>query len=411
MALLCLLIAAGTGAAMCLPTEVSAESADLPCGKAFNYLYKDIYVDGYHINNYQLDHSVMVSGGSTYIPLDELFLSMLGLQIQPNVCDENILELRSVEPVHFQAPEDLRFVSNHFQGTEGIRCGKDLSFALVDEFTKEDDYAAMQQDADRKKVFADFYGDYLAMYMGPAGKGFAKAALGIEPLFEGFGTPLSITPNDYYFCGDVPYIRLTALTESPEFTYSAYFDDFGGLAISTDPDQTAEEQFSESNAGYIKGRVGYMRHCQKGLSENDAVYMEYIFRHEATVNGISEDLIMGVARIESRYSLGYFNNSPIGIMQLMPATVTRGGYSLSFAKTVHGNIQFGAAYIARNVRVYKGEIPGLSAYNQGGGPVSSGEYSTAYAEKALGFRSELRSYCSSRGYSNEFLSVSEKVTQ
>ncbi|MCF0150747.1 MAG: transglycosylase SLT domain-containing protein [Firmicutes bacterium] len=393
-------------AALLFPASADAADADLPYAKDLNYLYKDIYVDGYHIHNWQLQNSVTVSDGSAYIPLDELFCSMLGLSMEQHA---GRYELVLREPQAYPGPESPEIIANHFADRQSIRIHKDASFYLVDGFTDDAPSPEKELEAAVRSSFAGYYADLCCQYLGPAGRGFARLVLGEEPLPSRTGRLLNINANDVFDSEGVLYIRLTALTEAEELPYSVYFDSYGGLSISTDPQTTAEEQFSENNRSYIKGRVDYMRKVQKALTENDAILLEYLFRHEAAVNGISEDLIMGVARTESRYSLGYFYQVPIGLMQLMPSTVTRGGYTLTFARTVHGNIQFGAAYIARNIKVYNGETLGLTAYNQGGGAVTGGTYSLSYAEKVFGYREELQSYCTASGCSNEFLSVSENV--
>ena len=77
----------------------------------------------------------------------------------------------------------------------------------------------------------------------------------------------------------------------------------------------------------------------------------------------------------------------------------------------HGNIQFGASYIAALIEMYNGnETKALAAYNQGSGKVASGNYSTGYSAKVQSYRTSLINWCSSHGYSNTFHEVSERLT-
>ncbi len=200
----------------------------------------------------------------------------------------------------------------------------------------------------------------------------------------------------------VLYVRLPALQDLARLGISSYYDSVGGLYISTDPQKPASGYFSQSNASFISGRIAYMRYIQRKLSYEQAENLEYLFRHEAFVNNVSEDMLMGICRAESTYNLD-INERAVGIMQLMPTTVVGAGWKLEKVYTVHGNVEFGALYITNDLKRYKyDEVLALTAYNQGVGKVASGEYSTGYASVVMKYEQGIKTWCSGKGYSNSF---------
>jgi len=92
----------------------------------------------------------------------------------------------------------------------------------------------------------------------------------------------------------------------------------------------------------------------------------------------------------------------VGMMQIMPRTGARFGYSVAALYDPHMNIQFGASYIARFLHSYGNATTALSAYNAGPGKVASGDYSTAYAEHVLGHQQTIQGWMRSRGCSTAF---------
>ncbi len=377
-----------------------------------NYLFKDIYVDGYHINNYQLKNPVCICGGSAYIPLDDAFRAMLGLQLKVG---GGVMQLVKTEPVRYETPSDLRFYRNHFDDRIGTPIYSETSFFLCESFA---DPAELGEKAKTARLM-------LSLGRQLAGIAQSSAATSSPDLSAGQGleipalseTPVSaesllLKNSDFCDCGGVLYVRLTALTSLEQLPYSAYFDSIGGLSISTDPSVSAQFLFSNNNRSYIEGRTAYMKNAQPALSDNDALILEYLFRHEATVYGISQDLLMAVSRTESTYDLSLLERkSPIGLMQLMPRTVEYEGWTVEEVRDKHGNIEFGAKHLADLLARYGGNvIKALSAYNWGTGSVARGSYNTNYANKVSGFRSNILTWCSNRSYAPGFLEVSERVS-
>ncbi|MBR0140018.1 MAG: lytic transglycosylase domain-containing protein [Firmicutes bacterium] len=376
-----------------------------------NYLFKDIYVDGYHINNYQLENPVCIYGGSAYVPLDDAFKAMLGLDIKVG---GGVIQLVKTEPVHYKTPSDLRFYRNHFDDRIGTPIYSGTAFFLCESFA---DPAELGEKAKTAGLMLSLGKQLAGIYQNTA-----AASDPDIPQSAGFEMPvisetaasaesLPLKTSDFCDCGEVLYVRLTALTALEQLPYTAYFDSVGGLSISTDASVSAQYLFSNNNRSYIEGRTAYMKNAQPALSDNDALILEYLFRHEATVYGLSQDLLMAVSRTESTYDLSLLERkSPIGLMQLMPRTVEYEGWTVEEVRDKHGNIEFGAKHLSDLLARYGGNVTKtLSAYNWGTGSVARGTYNTNYANKVTTFRSNIVTWCGNRSYASKFLEVSERV--
>ena len=145
-----------------------------------------------------------------------------------------------------------------------------------------------------------------------------------------------------------------------------------------------------------------MRSNNRQLGYAESLYFVYLFRHEARVNGVDPVFLMAIARNESQFRKHVVGGGAVGLMQIMPKTGARFGYSVGALYDPHMNIQFGASYISRFLRSYSSPTIALTAYNAGPGRVASGEYSTAYAEHVLGHQQTILGWLRSRGCSATF---------
>ncbi len=202
---------------------------------------------------------------------------------------------------------------------------------------------------------------------------------------------LNLKSSDYYICEGVVYARLSALCSIEQFRLSFCYEDVTGLYISSS-NTPAEKYISETNKAYIEGRAEYMLNYQKELDHDTAYYLEYLFRKGATINGVSEDMLLAQARAESAYKFVTNKKSgTVGYMQIMPSTALANGYDLEYISTPEGNIEFGSWFIAQRIAGAKGNmIMGITAYAYGTGAVAAGNYSTDYAEKILRYMNTIQ---------------------
>ncbi len=108
----------------------------------------------------------------------------------------------------------------------------------------------------------------------------------------------------------------------------------------------------------------------------------------ASSAGLAADLVFAVAWVESRYNPDVV--SPVGamgLMQIMPALATK--YNVADPFDPSENARAGAAYLARLIKRYEGDVrKALAAYNWGPSNVDKGKAwpasVEAYVSKILG---------------------------
>ena len=322
-----------------------------------NAMKKDIYIDGVLVNNYQLSRPITDYNDRTYIPMTDELAGALGFSYSWN--DEtNVLTLTKKE-----ASGEGAYI--------GIS-GWDL--APVTAMTVGGSKIVIDSGA-RKPETIKLEQDELISYAN----------------------------------GLTVYIPLFRLIESESFDISASFDTTSGLVISTDKGKPAASYDLSNNLSYITGRAEYINQNRKELSFGEACLYEYYFRHAAVLEGLDEDFLLALAKQESSFDINDISaTGAVGIMQVMRSTARSNGLDPEKLSDVHTNIDFGSDYIANFIAIYKGNyVKALSAYNQGAGKVSSGEYSTSYANAVLKKQSDIKARMTSRNFSNEFNTVIE----
>lgn len=104
-----------------------------------------------------------------------------------------------------------------------------------------------------------------------------------------------------------------------------------------------------------------------------------VFEAAAARQGLSVDLLLSVARIESNCRVDAVSPAgAIGVMQLMPGTARQLGVD---PNDPHQNIEGGAAYLRQQIDRFDGRIDlALAAYNAGPAPVARRDGVPPYAE-------------------------------
>lgn len=353
-----------------------------------SFLARDIYVNGVLINNYQLKDPIVILQGQTYVPLTSALGAALGFQVRVDEEDRLIL-LQPAAPSGKTVKEaelacNLEDRAGRIDQTYGVAVVRSLDSENVADLA-----AQWRQILDPVAWSLD---------------GLLKAAAVQSEASEPEAEMLPLDPGEVLFAGQVPYIPLAALRSSAMLAWDAHFDQVTGLYISTIPAVAAESYYSKTNASFIEGRAAYIRGVRPELSLYQSYYYEYLFRHEATVHGVDQELLMAVARTESSFQAGIVASlGAVGIMQIMPRTGAAHGISYQQLKDVHINLAFGARYIRDRLWMFDGnKVEALSAYNQGVLAVRSGDYRTGYAEKCLSNERVLEGWLANRGYSQAF---------
>ncbi len=325
-----------------------------------SFLCKDIYINGYHINNWQLSKPFVTVDDTIFVPMTEAVLKALGLNIDFD--DER-------HWVRFSKRNEGPSLDHVWEGN----CACNLKYEELywgHEYTFGEESAPMYSAATTKE------------------EGSTARTL---------------------------YLSVDALKNYSGLDLSYYWDQVGGIYISTIRDIPAREFYCEGNTKYIEGRARYMMSVNPDLSYETALYYEYLFRHESSVYPYcEEDTLMGICQTESRFdhtAVSYVE--AIGLMQVMLIYAEEDGYTLEMIRDPHYNIQRGASWLEMFIEYCDGDPElGLAAYYLGPGNLydqinNYGTYDSNYADVCNYHRSMLQSFAAD-GYSNTFLEYTGK---
>ena len=370
------------------------------------FLAKDIYINGEHINNYELEHPLYLlggDGGQLVFPLDDAWRTCLGFEISIIRADKLVL-LRDTE----SGPADLEtgeLVCNLEDSEADLE--RDYLVMLTDDIPGEagkthEERAKEEAESLRAEWYLSKMPWLENLPFGLSERIDAAELLGFSRV--GIEREVIHERASFLQSADCVYLPFEWFTDSKVFGWSVWRDEVSGVYISTDPSVPAESLYNASNASYIEGLAAYMRSWNRSLDYYRSLYYEYIFRHEAFVSGVDQTFLMAVSRGEGMFREDVIGGGAVGLMQIMPRTGARYGYPYEVLFDPHKNVEFGAYYIAWFLKSYGGDvITAMSAYNAGPANVAAGNYRTDYAERQLLHQSNLIAWLESRGYSTEFI--------
>ncbi len=378
------------------PDALSAQPDDVDLW----YVAKDIYIDGLHLNNFEMEHPLYVLGGDSgqlFFALTQEWRQCLGFEIDIIRTEKTIL-MHDGESGGASSLETGRLTCNLSDSSAAVDRG--YTIILTEDIPGEaakskEDRQKEEQEAERIELWLEAF-PWLAdlPYGLTETLGYSRKSIERELMHA---STAFLRRED-----GVVYLPFDWFTRNPEFGWSVWVDEISGVYISTDPGIDAERYYSANNASYIQGLAGFISAMNRRLTYAECLYYVYLFRHEGRVNGVDPVFLMAVARNESTFRKDVVGGGAIGLMQIMPRTGARFGYSVAALFDPHMNIQFGSSYIARFLHSYGSVTTALSAYNAGPGKVASGEYSTAYAEHVLGHQQSILGWMRSHGYSTFF---------
>ena len=325
-----------------------------------SFLCKDIYINGYHINNWQLKKPFVTVDDAVFVPMTDPVLKALGLEMDFD--DER-------HWVRLYRSQDGPSLAKVYEGN----CACNLKYC---ELYWGHSYVFGEKDAP----------EYYAATTKPDGAG--KKTL---------------------------YLCLDALKQYQGLCFSYYYDQVGGVYISTLDGVPARDFYCENNTKYIEGRARYMMSVNRSLPYETALYYEYLFRHEATVyKYCEEDMLIGICQTESRFDHKAVSEADaIGLMQVLLIYAEEDGYTQEMIRDPHYNIQRGASWLEMFIEYCDNDPQlGLAAYYLGPGNLYNqinqyGTYDSNYADVCNYNKSMLQSYAAN-GYSNKFLEYTGK---
>lgn len=363
-----------------------------------SFIPRDIYLNGILTKNYQLTYPLVTRQDRTYVPLTEEMGKALGFKAYIDA-DRKLIQLVKTEPNN--QPIKNGDLACNIQDKKGIVL-YDFVVAAVTEYNVED---VNELSSKWRQIISPVVWS-LSCFVSLATNGIVEPTLNTEVFM--------LKDHEILFVDDVAYIPLSAFCSSKMFAWDASYEMLTGLYISSKEGISALSYYSDNNASFIEGRASYIRSVRPELSLYDSYYYEYLFRHEADVYGLDQELLMAVSRTECTFQRYIVSGSgAVGMMQIMPKTAIAYGITEEQLKDPHINIEFGARYIRDRLWMFQGDvIKALSAYNQGVVKVRDGNHKTGYAEKCVYNERVIDAWIKNKGYSSVFESrVSPKPLQ
>ena len=200
--------------------------------------------------------------------------------------------------------------------------------------------------------------------------------------------------------GEVIYVPIGMLTEFKEFGIDAYFDTFSGLYITTDGVTQAKSTFNFTESMLNKGLTNYVLRSNGNYNSIQAQNLVFLFKTEARIYNMDPLLLMAVAHKESTFTAAAKSRGgALGMMQVMPSTAARYGFSEAEMLVAHNSVEFGSLYLRERLDAYGGNLTkALSAYNQGSVAVNRGSYSGRYALGVMKKYNQITTYLKTSGY-------------
>lgn len=321
-----------------------------------DFLYKDIYINGKHINNWNLVDPFVTVEGQIFVPMSESVLECLGLSLEFDDAKHHVV-----------------FTPTEGPSMQGIHEGLNVCNL-----------------------------QYLEVYWGH--KYYFGDVLEEEIM-------AATTKGKKADSSRVLYVSLPCLQKYSGLDITYYYDDISGIYISTVKDVDAKSQYSENNAKFIEGRARFM--MEKSSTELDletALFYEYIFRHESSMyECMDEDLLMGICMVESRFNTKAESRAgAIGLLQILYKYAEKSDYSEEMLKDPHYNVEYATASLADGyARVGGDKLKWLTAYNMGYYAMKSRleaglKLNTSYADKCIYWEDMIKLWVNEKGYSENF---------
>lgn len=349
-----------------------------------SFIMNDIYVDGERFDNYSLEKAVTVTDdGEVLIPVTTEFLYALGIRYREDP-ERHILAFRREEADRSRLRSDYgRLVNDYFFDKFSAESSDDPDLMIVScEHFSDVMRVDLRSDKSRRDYFVK---EWLAKNL----DGFEDLAGPkiriLDYQGEGF-----LTGSDGTLWFSEKLLKLLGIT--------VWNDKLTGVWISTDPDHHAMAAERAEAVAWKNTIAEWIMKNNRKLSYDEAVYYEYLFRHAATVYGLDELIVIGVARVESNFQADDYYDGALGLMQTLVKYAGNYGYTREMLLDPHHSLHLGCMYLRDRFHLYDNDaVFALTAYNQGVGTVQSGNYSLGYARKVLGYRDTLQNLLDEAG--------------
>jgi hypothetical protein len=351
------------------------------------FFIKNIVINNENILNYQADNPFFVYNNLTYIPLNTEIGNILGLSWDMNL-ESRTLSIKREDST--QTNFSQRWMKSNMKPVD-CKLLSDISIVLIPGITEATSDASIQTETtDLQEPLAN-----------------EDTSLVIVDTTTGAiidTTPGNIwvdpTKVTIFMSGDVVYVPISMLTANKEFGLDVFYEPYSGLYITTDGITTAKSTVNETESKLNKGLVNYVIRANRSYSAVQAQKLVFLFKQESRVYNMDPILMLSVAHKESTFTAAAKSRSgALGMMQVMPKTAARYGFTPEEMYNVHNSVEFGTLYLRERLDAYDGSVTkALSAYNQGSVRVNRGSYSPRYANAVMTKYNNLISYLKTNGY-------------
>jgi hypothetical protein len=332
-----------------------------------SFFLKNIVVNGEEIVNYNLQYPFFLYNDITYLPLTADIQDIFGFTAEVNTA-AGTLKL-SKTPSTLSNIRDNRVKNNAEDVVAEVESR--LAVHIVNEEVLQD-----SQETN--------FGNVMLYELAP----------------DKDADPLDMGESPVLMKDNVIYLPLRAFAGSDALGWSLCYDPYFGICVSTNENIPAQSFLPAPEVNYNMGLAHYILSVNSNLSASNAQELVFMLRRAAEVNDIDEKMLMAVMEKESRFNSDAVSRSgAVGLMQFMPQTAAGLGLSVEQLYDPKTSIDYGAAYISRNIENFGGDVNlALSAYNQGSGSVSRGTYSRGYANKVQAAVGDIDAYLEQGGY-------------
>lgn len=156
--------------------------------------------------------------------------------------------------------------------------------------------------------------------------------------------------------------------------------------------KTAAEQ---EKIKYKKAIVSFIKSKNPKLSDAAAIKAAEAAMAASKKHGVDVNIILAIMWKESYFTANAKGASCYGIMQVGKSTGAGFGYSTKDLVDPYKNADVATRLLNGQIKKFGSTTLGLTAYNTGGGNVSKGNYTTAYANNVLAKSKAIKSYIES----------------
>jgi len=310
--------------------SVFAEDSYAEYSARGDFFIKNVVINGERIVNYNLQYSIILYNDVMYIPFTPEMREIYGLQVEMD-WESHTLRLRVVDPTRANISEN--WLKND---------ARPLFLNVIPDVT----------------VVAHASSETREVYMGE----------------------LPLLQIDGHF-----YLPLRALSNNDLVNWDIYYNTHFGITISTNGNIPASTFFDHREALKNRGLLRYIMRHNPRITPTYGTQYVFLFRRAGEVFDISPLMLMALAHRESTFNNGAIGRGgSAGLMQVMPATGARHGLTPQQLLDPKTSIDFGAMYLRQRLDAFDNDIVlALSAYNQGSGAVSRGNFTTTFAERVI----------------------------